>query len=189
MPPVSPLESCRPYFWPTMPPETYTPAQAAQLLNIHGNTVRTWCTEYGDVLSDGARSRPRLLSPVDVATLQHVSALRAEGLSRSEVLERLRQLPTEDRTQPYIDAPTMPPAPLETPPVQQLPATVDVSALFVDLASMVDARATQTQEDVKRIDARLRTLESRRLLYSGVAIGIVAGLVLGVIVAVLLLRP
>ena len=171
---------------------TYTPSQAAQLLGVHVNTVRSWCTEYADVLSDGARSRPRLLSASDVAVLQLVQTLRAENLPRSAVLERLRQTPTAELQQPYIDAapavavqPTD--APTETPTAPLVP--LDVSATLVDLAMLVDSRTTATQEAVSRVDERLRRLEAQRMVWLGVAVGLLVGLALGVILAaVLLLR-
>lgn len=178
-----------------------TPSQAAKLLGVHANSVRSWCDEYADVLSESARSRPRLLQPSDVAVLQLVHSLRAEGHSRSVVLERLRQMPAADRQQPYIDAApaAVPVQATETPvapPAAQL-VPVDVSAVLVDLATLVDSRATATQEDVRRtqeavsrVDDRLRKLETQRSVWLGVAVGLVAGLVLGVILAaVLLLRP
>lgn len=165
-----------------------TPAQAARLLGVHANSVRSWCDEYADVLSESARSRPRLLLPSDVAVLQLVHSLRAEGLSRSAVLERLKQTPVADRTAPYIDAA---PVPTETPtaPAVAPPVALDVSAALVDMAALVDTRTTATQEAIARVDARLQRLETQRTLWIGVAVGLVAGVVLGVIVAaVLLLR-
>ena len=175
---------------------TYTPSQAAQLLGVHVNTVRSWCTEYADVLSDGARSRPRLLSASDLAVLQLVQTLRAENLPRSEVLQRLRETPTADRQQPWLDvAPAVAvqptDSPTETPTAQLVP--LDVSAVLVDIATLVDRRATATQEAIQRLDERtserLRRLETQRSVWLGVVVGLLVGLALGVILAaVLLLR-
>ena len=170
---------------------TQTPSQVAALLGVHPNSVRSWCDEYGAMLSESARSRPRLLQPQDVAVLQLVHSLRAEGLSRSAVLERLRQTPTADIQQPWLDAAPAVTEATETPvapPVAQL-VPVDVSAVLVDLAALVDSRATATQEAVSRVDERLRRLETQRSVWLGVAVGVAVGLVLGVILAaVLLLR-
>jgi DNA-binding transcriptional MerR regulator len=158
---------------------------------VHVNTIRLWTGEYADMLSDSARSRPRLLQPRDVAVLQLVHSLRAEGLPRSAVLERLRQTPTADIQQPWLDAAPAVTEATETPvapPVAQL-VPVDVSAVLVDLAALVDSRATATQEAVSRVDERLRRLETQRSVWLGVAVGVAVGLVLGVILAaVLLLR-
>ena len=168
----------------------YTPSQAAALLGVHVNTVRQWTAEFADVLSDGARSRPRLLSPADLAVLQLVQQLRAENLPRSEVLQRLRQTPLADRQQPFIEAaPAVAVQPTETPtdsPTAPL-VPLDVSATLVDLAMLVDSRTTATQDSVSRLDARLQRLEAQRSVWLGVAVGLVVGLVLGVILAAVLL--
>lgn len=163
------------------------------MLGVHVNTIRLWTGEYGDVLSESARRRPRLLTVHDVAVLQLVHSLRAEGLPASDVLERLRQTPAADIAQPYIDAaPALPAVATETPtapPVAQL-VPVDTSALMTDLAVLVDSRATATQEAIARVDERLRKIETQRTLWIGVAVGVVLGVALGVIVAaVLLWRP
>ena len=167
---------------------TQTPAQVAALLGVHPNTVRAWCGEFADVLSDSARSRPRLLSPSDVAVLQLVAQLRAEGLTYSEVLQRLRETPRADIAQPYIDAaPAVPAQPTETPtdsPTAPL-APLDVSAM---LTALVDSRTEAQAETLRSVDARLQRLEAQRLLWIGAAVGLVAGLVLGVIAAAVLLR-
>ena len=164
---------------------TQTPAQVAALLGVHTNTVRAWCSEYSEVLSDGARRRPRVLSASDVAVMQLVQSLRAEGLSRSAVLDRLRQTPTADLQQPWLDAaPTQPTdSPTETPTAPLAP--LDVSAM---LTAIVDSRTEAHAETLRSVDARLQRLEAQRTLWVGVAVGLVAGLVLGVIAAAVLLR-
>ena len=170
---------------------TQTPAQAAARLGIHVNTVRAWCDEYAAMLSDGARSRPRLLSPADLAVLQLVQQLRAENVSRSAVLERLRQTPTADLQQPYIDgAPAVAAQPTDSPtetPTAPL-APLDVSAVLADLVTLVDSRAASAQEDVRRLETRVGRLETQRTLWLGVAVGVAVGIMLGVIAAAVLLR-
>lgn len=160
------------------------------MLGVHVNTIRLWTGEYADVLSESARRRPRLLTVHDVAVLQLVHSLRAEGLPASAVLERLRQTPTADIAQPYIDAaPVATVAPTETPTaptVAQL-VPVDVSAVLVDLATLVDSRTTATQEAIARVDERLRKIETQRSVWLGVAVGLVLGVALGVILAAVLL--
>lgn len=164
---------------------TQTPAQVAAVLGVHVNTVRAWCSEFADVLSPGARRRPRVLSPGDVAVMQLVQTLRAEGLSRSEVLDRLRQTPTAELQQPYIDAaPAMPTdSPTETSTAPLAP--LDVPAL---LTALVDSRTEAQAETLRSVDARLQRLEAQRTLWIGVAVGLLAGLALGVIAAAILLR-
>ncbi len=171
-------------------PTGLTPKQVAQQLDVHANTVRLWCGEFADVLSDSARGRPRLFTPPDVAILQRVKDMRAEGLSRSEVLERLRQTPTADLQTPYIDAKSPTPAtPTETPTEAHIAPLVAVDVTSVLSELLESTRSAATQEDVKRIDERLHKLEAQRLIYIGAVAGLVAGVALGVIVALLLLRP
>ena len=161
----------------------YTPAQAAQLLDCHANTVRKWIEDFGDVLSEDATGRPRLLRESDIATLQIAATLRSEGISVADVLSRLREIPVADRQTPHVDATTQP-----TEDSTQLPAPVDVSALLTDLAVVVDGRVSAVQEDVRRVDERLTQIEKQRSVWTGVAIGIAIGVVLGVIVAAILMR-
>lgn len=145
-----------------------SPAQAAVIIGVHSNTIRSWTREYGDVLSDSSRGRPRLLTPRDVALLQLVTHLRAEGLAPDIVLERLRQVPDTAIQQPYIDitAPTVEDSTLPT-----APATVDTSIFLREIAALVDTRTS-------KLDARLRVLESRRDLWLGILIGLFLGLVI-----------
>ena len=172
--------------------DTLTPAQVARRLGVHVNTVRSWTSEYADVLSDGAKSRPRLLSPSDVATLQLVQTLRAEGLSPSDVLQRLRETPPADRTAPFVDG-----APTPTEAATETPTTSLAHPLPSDLAALAALlRDMPTQEDVKSVSARVARLETQqetqytqRLLWAGVAVGLVLlGVAVGVIVAFVLLR-
>ena len=120
-----------------------------------------------------------------MAVLQLVQQLRAENLPRSEVLQRLRQTPTADLQQPWLDAaPTQPTdSPTETPTAPLAP--LDVSAM---LTAIVDSRTEAQAETLRSVDARLQRLEAQRTLWVGVAVGLVAGLVLGVIAAAVLLR-
>jgi len=170
-----------------MPPSSQlSPLHASELLGIHANTVRLWCTEYAEFLSESAKSRPRLLSASDVAVLQLVQQLRTEGHPRSEVLQRLRETPEADRTAPYIETVSAQPTEATETPTSALAApAVDVSALLLSVAELVDARSAK---DVKALDERLRKIEAQRLWWVAVSVGVVAGIVLGVILAVLL-RP
>ncbi len=168
----------------------YTPAQAAQLLDCHANTIRKWIADFGDVLSEDATGRPRLLRESDIATLQIAAQLRSEGISVADVLSRLREIPVADRQTPtvdvtssHVDASTQP-----TEDATQLPALVDVGAVLADFASVVDGRVTQVDERLRSVDERLAKVETQRSVWTGVAIGIAIGVALGVIVAAILLR-
>ncbi len=174
--------------------DTLTPAQVAGLLHVHVNTVRAWTTQYGDVLSDGARSRPRLLSPGDVATLQLVQQLHADGLTPDETLQRLRETPPGDRQAPHVDSTATPTeSPTETPTAPTASLTQAPSPDLAALAALL--RNVPAQEDIDAVAARVARLETRdaqrntqRLVWTVLAVGLVAGVAVGVILAVLLLR-
>ena len=169
--------------------KAYTPAQAAQLLSVHPNTVRQWCSQFADVLSESATARPRLLRESDIAVLQIAAQLRSEGISVADVLLRLQQLPVADRQSPTIDA-TATHVDATTAPTNDavmLPAT-DIGAILTDLAVMVDGRVTQVDERLRSVDERLSRVESQRSMWFGVAIGVALGVALGVIIAAILLR-
>lgn len=167
--------------------KTYSPSQAGQLIDVHPNTIRKWIDEFGDVLSESARSRPRLLRESDVATLALAKQMRDEGLSVADTLERLRQIPASERHAPTIDAPTTPTDASTTPTVDSthLPAPVDVAAIVAGIAHAVEDR---TDERLRQIDERLTQVERGRSVWSGVALGLALGILLGVILAAILLR-
>lgn len=150
----------------------FTPAQAATMLNVHANTVRAWTREYSDVLSDSANGRPRLLTRRDLAIMQIIVSLRADGLAPNVVLERLRQLPETDTRQPYIEAYTEPTLP------NVAPATVDTSIVLRDITALVDTRTSKLAQEMRQMDTRLRQLETRRTLAIGILIGFTLGLMI-----------
>lgn len=168
----------------------YTPAQAAQLIGVHPNTIRQWCSQFADVLSPDATGRPRLLRESDIATLQIASQLRSEGISVADVLSRLREIPVADRQSPTVDVASTPVDTTMTPTEgsTQLPAPVDIGAVLADFATVVDGRVSAVQEDVRRVDERLTQIEKVRSVWLGVAIGVAVGVTLGVILAAILLR-
>lgn len=168
----------------------YTPAQAAQLLDCHANTIRKWIADFGDVLSPDATGRPRLLRESDIATLQIAATMRSEGVGVADVLSRLREIPVADRQSPTVDVASTHVDATMTPTgdATQLPAPVDVSALLTDLAVMVDGRVTQVDERLRSVDERLAKVETQRSVWLGVAIGVAVGITLGVILAAILLR-
>lgn len=168
-----------------MPTETYTPATAAVVLGVHANTVRAWTREYADVLSDSAQGRPRILTPRDVALLQHVAQLRADGLTQDAIIARLRDVPDADIQQPYIEATASSATPTETPTVPASP-TADVTLVLREFSSLLDTRTADVTSDVRQLDARLRRLETRNTAQRGVLLGVLLGVAVGIVFGVLL---
>jgi hypothetical protein len=164
--------------------QTYTPAQAAPLVGVHGNSIRAWCNEYAEVLSPGASARPRKLTPGDVATLQHVAAYRAAGLSPTDILQRLREMPPDALQQPTVNAAPESPPPAPLAPPDALSAAV--AALAASIAAERSAPGA-TVEDVRREQDATRA-EVARLRSAVIVVGAVVGVLMLVVVILLLVR-
>ena len=67
----------------------YTTGELADLLKIHTNTIRVWCSDYAAYLSSGAgartKSSSRSLSERDALILATIADLRAKGLSHTDI--------------------------------------------------------------------------------------------------------
>ena len=167
-----------------MEPTTYTPAQAAALVGVHANSIRTWTDEYRDVLSPGATTRPRHLTPGDVATLQHVAAYRAAGLSSTDILQRLREMPPDALQQPTIAAAEESQAIAPATPPDAL--TAALTALAASIATERTAPAVAA-DDFEREQESTRA-EIARLRLAVIVVGAVVGLLVFVLIVAVLLR-
>lgn len=167
-----------------MEPATYTPAQAAPLVGVHANSIRTWTDEYREVLSPGATTRPRHLTPGDVATLQHVAAYRRAGLESTDILRRLREMPPDALQQPTINATEESVLPAPASPPDALSAAI--AALAASFAAERSAPGV-TVEDVRREQESTRA-EIARLRLAVVVVGVAVGVLMLVVVILLLVR-
>jgi len=157
-----------------MPPERYTPTQAARQAGISPNTVRVWAKEYRDFLSEYANPPAgvdRSFTPTDVATIQAITQLRANNLSTADVKERLRQQPPQapDTLQDATKAADVAP---------------DSSTASTALAPAHDAiQAFLARNDVtdklESIDRRLERVESRSNLVAAVVVAVVVAFAAG----------
>lgn len=119
--------------------ETFTPAQAAKLLETDSSTIRRWCGWHAEHLSDGASPGPgghRLLTAHDVEVLRTVKALRIAGLTTPAINEQLR-----NKTFAVVDSTEPPQASPDAPGRAQLPAVVsnDIATLTALVTSRIDA--------------------------------------------------
>ncbi len=161
-------------------PTHYTPTAAAGIVGISVSSLRNWCAQFADHLSPDAHpptGHERKLSAQDVAILQRVKDLRAQGMETAAIKAALQ---TEDTTalQPYIDlAPPTPTAPAVTAvaPTEQA-ATEALQIAFTTIAD----RITGIEQ---RIEARDKENASRITLF---ALGVLTGVLL-VVAALLLL--
>ncbi len=105
-----------------MPTERYSPSHAADMIGVSPSTVRAWCAQFQAYLSLDARpdsGKERRLTANDVAILQTVRQMRADGKSIQEIADHLAESPTEG-LQPFVDASPItvatPPPPHQTRP-------------------------------------------------------------------------
>ena len=137
------------------------------------------------MLSSGASARPRKLTPGDVATLQHVAAYRAAGLSPTDILQRLRELPPDATTAPTVNvtAETVATALASSPDA----LTAAIATLAASIAVDRNAAPGVTVEDVRREQESTRA-EIARLRLAVVAVGVGVAVLMLVVVVLLLVR-
>lgn len=161
-------------------PTHYTPTAAAGIVGISVSSLRNWCAQFADQLSPEAHpptGHERKLSAQDVAILQRVKDLRAQGMETAAIKAVLQ---TEDTNalQPYIDvAPATPTAPAvtEVAPIEQA-ATEALQIAFTTITE----RITSIEQ---RIEARDKENASRITFFT---MGVLTGVLL-VVAALLLL--
>ena len=158
----------------------YTPTAAAALVGVSVSSLRNWCRDFADNLSEGASpptGTERKLTAQDIAILQRVKDLRGQGMTTDDIKAALQ---TEDVTAlqpPYIDV--QPTAALQpTPPVKAAegPQPIELYATVLQSVGALQARmdALQAQQD-----SQARAATGRVTLF---AVGVLVGLVLALIV-------
>ena len=85
----------------------YYTKDVAQTCNVTVNTVRNWCRDYGQFLSEGATvtTGNRFFSGRDLEVFKYIATLRAENMQRTAILQRLSEttFPEVD-TEPEADS-------------------------------------------------------------------------------------
>jgi len=88
--------------------QKFSPAQAAEILQIHKRTLRRWSVLFANALSPsaGAVGKKRFYNGQDIATMQRVEQLKRRGMSLSEIASVLPVVPAdEDQPNPLVLAP------------------------------------------------------------------------------------
>ncbi len=83
------------------------PTVLSRLLNVSGQTLRRWTSDYGRFLSAGAtppKGRTRALSEQDIRVLSLVATLRNAGFEPDKIIERLE----EEEAQGWAGLPELP---------------------------------------------------------------------------------
>jgi DNA-binding transcriptional MerR regulator len=135
-------------------------------VGVSSSQIRNWCTQFAGHLSadaNPAAGMARTLTNADVATLQRVAELRADGVPYPEIPARLAQLEPGDLV-PYVDSQ---PAPNDQP---NQPAAIE-------LYTLVEKRFQQMQGQIDQLQAA-QAQEERRPITLYFLLGIVAGLLI-----------
>lgn len=157
----------------------YTPTAAAALVGISTSTLRNYCTAFKVFLSPEASPAPgheRKLSDLDIAILQRVKELRAQGMDTAGIVATLQ---TEDAStlQPYVDSTTTPQATVTPPePPQQPTQAIELYSAILGHTAALQARmdALQAQQD-----SQAKQQVGRITLF---AVGVLVGLAVALIV-------
>lgn len=157
--------------------KTYLPAEAAALLGVHVNSVRSWTVEFAEVLSQGAQARPRILSSGDVAALQVIRDLRRAGLPSPEIVARILQMPPADLQEPSIPGSSSP----QEPP-GEAQGGLEVITYRVALENALQARILALEGKQAEIDRKQARLEERREWITWLLVALVVGLALGLLI-------
>ena len=157
----------------------YTPTAAAALVGVSVSSLRNWCRDFADNLSEGARpptGTERKLTAQDIAILQRVKELRAQGMATGEIKTTLQVEDTTD-LQPYVDVAPITPAPVATTPTE----SPQSSELALQVVSIVNEQITAIQARIEGMERKQASTINTFLL------GLVAGLLLALVAGVLFL--
>lgn len=159
---------------------SYTPTAAAALVGISVSTLRNYCSQFKGLLSPEAAppaGQERRLSDQDIAVLQRVKEMRAQGMDTANIVATL-QGEDAGALQPYIDSTT---TDLQAPPSPTEPAPPPAQAVELYSAIVAHTTALQARLDAmqQQIDSQARQGASRVTL---VALGFLAGLTIALII-------
>ena len=166
-----------------MSSETFSPTQAAKQTGVPLSTLRVWCGQYAEFLSETASpgpSVPRRLTMADCETLRAISRMRDNGLEPAQIVTRLRDNPSEALQTPLA-------APTDAP--QQPTAIISAQSAPDALASFVvasDARLADVAKRVESLDRRLAASEDTRRFVIGVLLAFAVGVLVTGVIALLL---
>lgn len=82
------------------------PADIAKECAVSVGTVRSWCSEFSEFLSAGANPTDgeRKLDEQDLEVCKRIAQLRKEGLSKPQIILRLRETAIEKPTEKPVEA-------------------------------------------------------------------------------------
>lgn len=154
------------YYMPT----AYNVSQAAAVVGVSPSSLRNWCKQYAAYLSPGATptaGTERILTPADVATLQHIKAQRDALKDYDTIIAELATMPIDAAVTPYIDvqATAAPPEAPQAPTVATPPADV-----LAAIQALADERYSLLQQRIEQMETKQG--DRMTVLVLGIGIGI-----------------
>ena len=159
----------------------YNVSQAAAIVGVSPSSLRNWCKQYAAHLSPGASppaGSERILTPADVATLQHIKAQRDLLKDYDQIVAELATMPIEATIAPYIDA-TATPQPQDS--AQQPQAALQPTDILQALQTLTDDRYSLLQQRMEAMERRQG--DSLQWFMFGIVAGV---LLVGVVAAIVL---
>lgn len=158
-----------------MSPQAYRPADVAKEVGVSTNTIRGWCNQFGEYLSDRATPRPgveRVLSELDRTILHYIADLRQNGLGYDEIDSRLAETA-------FSEAETLPVS-VDQPEETAIQPTNDMALTILASSVQTIAQTLAESADRSREIEQLRSeMAQLRLLVIIGALGIIAALLIG----------
>lgn len=151
---------------------------AAKYCGVTVNTVRNWCRDYGEFLSIGLRSPlgEREFTGRDLVVLKYISTLRASGMQKAAIMQRLSETSFGDTEEIEADQPLQPNA-IEPQPVERNEGYNVPTVQSVEIVTRAELTVLQAQ--ITDIDRRSRDYVSG--LAQGFILALLFVLVLGVL--------
>ena len=156
--------------------DNYTPSQVATRLDVSTNTIRRWCEQYADHLSEEANGRPRIFSEQDIAVFEYVAACRTDGMTPDDIGQRL------DETT-LTPAEIVVPEDAEKPQIEQEPSPdIQAPALLLQAHTEALQRLTsrlenQRIDEVEQLAGQVARQRTWQLVHVAVTLVLVAAVV------------
>lgn len=129
----------------------FRPNDVAKEVGVTVNTVRNWCRDYAEFLSEGAQPGQgnRELNERDIEVFRYIAQLRKENMQQPQIVLRLR----ETSIGQIVPAPSVQEAAIEPASpqegLQQLPAVIEAITLAVGpLAARVETLERNKRDTV-----------------------------------------
>ena len=145
------------------------PADIAKECNVSVGTVRSWCTEFAEFLSAGANppDGDRKLNEDDLKTCKDIAQLRKEGMSKAQIILRLRETTTQKPTEKPTEALQVIEESPQKKPLSAVVASDEVKQRDVQIETLnrlIETQAEQLREKQSIIEQLLERQRETNIL-------------------------